>query len=75
MIQSMAASKGVVVAVLGLAKFVEEEDHGLKAQDQNYSTNEARSVEGVLVRQSSRGNQCGTCVSSSCDTRQSDRKV
>lgn len=44
--ESAAASKGVVVAVLGLEEFVQEEDDGLQAQDQHYSTNEARSIEG-----------------------------
>lgn len=44
--ESAAASKGVIVAVLGLAEFVQKEDDGLQAQDQHYSTNEARSVEG-----------------------------
>lgn len=57
-----AASKGVVVAVLGLAELVEEEDDGLQAQDQHYSTDEARSVEGVLVRGRRRGNWCGACA-------------
>lgn len=65
----MAASKGVVVAVLGLAEFVEEEDHGLKAQDQHYSSNEACSVEGVLVRVRRGDSCCGTCGGSSCDKR------
>lgn len=61
-----AASKGVVVAVFGLAEFVEEEDDGLQAQDQHYSTNEARSIEGwVLVGgRSWRGNSRAVC---SCD--------
>lgn len=57
-----AASKGVVVAVLGLAELVEEEDDGLQAQDQHYSTDEARSVEGVLVRGRRGGNWCGACA-------------
>lgn len=56
----MAASKGVVVAVLGLAELVEEEDHSLQAQDQHYSTNEACSVEGVLLRGRRGDNWCGT---------------
>lgn len=43
-------SKGVVVAVLGLAELVEEEDHGLQAQNQHYSTYEASSIKRVLVR-------------------------
>jgi len=48
--ESAAASKGVVVAFLGLAELVEEEDHGLQAQDQHDAANEACSVKGVLVR-------------------------
>lgn len=44
--ESAAASKGVVVAVLGLAELVQKEDDGLQAQDKHYSTDEARSVEG-----------------------------
>ncbi len=59
----------MVVAVLGLAEFVEEEDHGLQAQDQHYATDEARSVEGVLVRLRRGGSGCGTCAGSSCDER------
>lgn len=45
-----AASKGVIVTVLGLAELVEEEDHGLKAQDQHDAADEAGGVEGVLAR-------------------------
>lgn len=48
--RSEAASKGVVVTVLGLAELVEEEDDGLEAQDQHDSTDEAGGVERVLVR-------------------------
>lgn len=55
-------SKGVVVAVLGLAEFVEEEDHGLQAQDQHYSADEARGIEGVLVRVGGGGDWCGAGV-------------
>lgn len=73
--KSAAASKGVVVAVLGLAEFVEEEDHGLQAQDQHYATNEACGVEGVLVRVRRGCNCCGTCAGSSCDERQGKRKM
>lgn len=54
---SAAASKGVVVAVLGLAEFVEEEDDGLQAQDQDDPADEARGVEGVLVRHGSGGDR------------------
>lgn len=57
----------MVVAVLGLAEFVEEEDHGLKAQDQHYSTDEARGVKGVLVRVRRGGTRCGACAGCSCD--------
>jgi len=46
--KSAAASKGVVVAFLGLAELVDEEDHGLQAQDQHDATDEACSVEGVV---------------------------
>lgn len=64
--ESAAASKGVIVAVLGLAEFVQKEDDCLQAQDQHYSTNEACSVEGwVLVRGRRRGNRCGSCTGSS----------
>lgn len=45
------SSEGVVVAVLGLAELVQEEDHGLQAQDQHYAPNEARCVKcGILMR-------------------------
>lgn len=44
--ENAASSKGVVVAILGLAEFVQEEDHGLQAQDQHDSTDEACSIEG-----------------------------
>lgn len=57
-----ATSKGVVVAVLGLAELVEEEDDSLQAQDQHYSTDEAGSVKGVLVRCRSRGDRRGSCA-------------
>lgn len=61
----VAASKGVVVAILGLAELVKEEDDGLQAQDQHYSADEARSVKGVLVRGRSGANCCGTCANCS----------
>lgn len=64
-----AASKGVIVTVLGLAEFVDEEDHGLKAQDQHDSADEAGGVEGVLVRLGG-GRDCrGAGVGSSCGKR------
>lgn len=54
-------SKGVVVAVLGLAEFVEEEDDGLQPQDQHYPTDEACGIKGrVLVR--------GGCRADCCDS-------
>lgn len=62
---SVAASKGVVVAVLGLAEFVEEEDDGLQAQDQHDPADEARGVEGVLVRSGRGGDCCGGAAASS----------
>lgn len=67
-------SKGVVVAVLGLAEFVEEEDHGLQAQNQHYPTYEASSVKRVLVRFGRGRNWRDTCVGCSCDKRQSKGK-
>lgn len=57
----------MVVAVLGLAEFVEKEDHGLQAQDQHYSANEACGVKRVLVRFRRGSDWCGTCVGCSCD--------
>lgn len=62
------ASKGVVVTVLGLAEFVEEEDHSLKAQDQHYSADEAGGVERVLVFGAG-GDCCGARVGGSCGAR------
>lgn len=56
----------MVVAILGLAEFVEEEDDGLQTQDQHYSTDEACSVESVLVRGGRGGNWCGSCAGSIC---------
>jgi len=56
----------VVVAVLGLAELVEEEDDGLQTQDQHYSTDEARSVEGVIVRRRSGGDLSGGRGDASC---------
>lgn len=57
----------MVVAFLGLAEFVEEEDHGLQAQHQHDSTDEAGRVEGrVLLRGGSRGHRCDTCVGCNC---------
>lgn len=64
--KSAAASKGVVVAVLGLAEFVKEEDHGLQAQDQHYSTDEACGVKRVLVRFRRGSDCCGRGVACSC---------
>lgn len=61
-----AALEGVVVPVLGLAEFVEEEDDGLQAQDQHDSADEAGGVEGVPVRLGGGGNRRGARVSSSC---------
>lgn len=60
---SAAASKRVVVAVLGLAELVEEEDDGLQAKDQHDPADEARGVEGVLVRRG-RGGDCRAAASS-----------
>lgn len=51
------ALKGVIVAVLGLAELVEEEDDGLQAQDQHDSPDEACGVKRVLVRLA-RGDDC-----------------
>lgn len=60
------ALKGVIVAVLGLAELVEEEDDGLQAQDQHDSPDEARGVKRVLVRLA-RGDDCrGAGVGRSC---------
>lgn len=73
--ESATASKSVVVAVLGLAEFVEEEDHGLQAQDQHYPTNEACSIKRVLVGLRRRNNRCGTRIGYSCDKRQNKRKT
>lgn len=61
-----AALEGVVVPVLGLAEFVEEEDDGLQAQDQHDSTDEAGGVEGVPVRLGGGGNRRGAGVGGSC---------
>lgn len=61
-----AALEGVVVPVLGLAEFVEEEDDGLQAQDQHDSADEAGGVEGVPVRLGGGGDHCGAGVGSSC---------
>lgn len=72
--KSAAASKGVVVAVLGLAEFVEEEDHGLQAQDQHYSTDEACSIKRVLVGLRRRNNRCGARVGYSCDKRRKQKE-
>lgn len=68
--RSDAASKGVVVTVLGLAEFVEEEDHCLKAQDQHDSADEAGGIECVLVRFRGGGDCRGAPVGSSCGKRQ-----
>lgn len=58
----------MVVAVLGLAEFVEEEDDGLQAQDQHYTADEAGSIKGgVLVRGGGGGDRCGARVGCSCD--------
>lgn len=64
------ASKGVVVTVLGLAEFVEKEDHGLKSQDQHDTTDEAGGIESVLVGFRGRGDSRGARVGSSCGKRQ-----
>lgn len=61
-----AALEGVVVPVLGLAEFVEEEDDGLQAQDQHDSADEAGGVEGVFVRLGGGGDRRGAGVGSSC---------
>lgn len=56
----------MIVAVLGLAELVEEEDDGLQAQDQHDSPDEARGVKRVLVRLA-RGDDCrGAGVGRSC---------
>lgn len=68
--KSAGALKGVVVAVLGLAELVEEEDDGLQAQDQHYSSDEARSIERVLVRLGSGREWRGARVGRSCNLRQ-----
>lgn len=73
--RSDAASKGVVVTVLGLAEFVEEEDHGLKAQDQHDSTDEAGGIKRVLVRLRGGGDCCGARVGSSCGKRHNGDKA
>lgn len=67
--RSEAASKGVVVTVLGLAELIEEEDHGLEAQDQHDSTDEAGGVERVLVRFGAGGDCRGAGVGGSCGKR------
>lgn len=72
--RSDAASKGVVVTVLGLAEFVEEEDHGLKAQDQHNSPDEACGIERVLVRLGGGGHCRGARVGSSCGRRHNGDK-
>lgn len=68
--KSAGALKGVVVAVLGLAELVEEEDNGLQAQDQHYSSDEARSIKCVLVRLGSGREWRGARVGRSCNLRQ-----
>lgn len=68
--KSAGALKGVVVAVLGLAELVEEEDDSLQTQDQHYSSDEARSVERVLVRLGSGREWRGARVGRSCNLRQ-----
>lgn len=60
--RSEAASKGVVVTVLGLAELVEEEDDGLEAQDQHDPADEAGGVERVLVRFWAGGHRRGAGV-------------
>lgn len=60
--RSEAASKGVVVTVLGLAELVEEEDDGLEAQDQHDPADEAGGVEGVLLRFWAGGDRRGAGV-------------
>lgn len=72
--RSDAASKGVVVTVLGLAEFVKEEDHGLKAQDQHDSADEACGIERVLVRLGGGGDCRGARVGSSCGKRHNGDK-
>ncbi len=57
----------MVVAVLGFAEFVEEEDHGLQAQDQHNPTNEACGIKGVLVRDRSGASCCATRIGSTFD--------
>lgn len=56
----------MVVTVLGLAELVEEEDHGLKAQDQHDAADEAGGVERVLVRLGGGGDCRGAGVGGSC---------
>lgn len=72
--RSDAPSKGVVVTVLGLAEFVEEEDHSLKTQYQHDSADEAGGVEGVLVRFGGGGDCRGARVGSSCGKRHNGDK-
>lgn len=49
------SSEGVVVAVLGLAELVEEEEHSLQAQDQHDAPNEACCVKRCILMRCRRG--------------------
>lgn len=61
------SSKGVVVAVLGLAEFVEEEDDRLQAHHQHDTADEACRVEGgVLVGGGRRRGGIGGCDGGVC---------
>lgn len=53
----------MIVAVLGLAELVEEEDDGLQAQDQHDPPDEAGRVKRVLVRRAGGCERCGAGAS------------
>lgn len=51
--------QSVVVAVLGLAKLVEEEDNGLKAEHEDDTADETGSIERRFLLRSGRQRCCG----------------